>query len=157
MKLKLHTQSEQRFVAVMVDVTFSCFIMHTFSLIWYLVAHATCYLPNYCHGEIWCFYTNRKNKGDYKSSVCPSKKLKKMRSKTWKLSLSDIQPIIVCWDEIRWDCTSWKNMQPNSALASKLCGEKTTQNQKSKKEPLQNETSMRQVCYSYLQSFGEMS
>lgn len=48
-------------------------------------------------------------------------------------------------------------MQPNSALASKLCGEKTTQNQKSKKEPLQNETSMRQVCYSYLQSFGEMS
>lgn len=77
MKLKLHTQSEQQFVAVMVDVTFSCFIMHTFSLFWYLVAHATCYLPNYCHGEIWCFYTNRKNKGDYKSSVCPSKKLKK--------------------------------------------------------------------------------
>lgn len=118
MKLKLHTQSEHWFVAVMVDVTFSCFIMHTFSLFWYLVAHATCYLPNYCHSEIWCFYTNRKNKGDYDSSVCRSKKIKKWgpRPVSYKLhTLSDIQPIIVCWDEIRWDCTSRKNMQPNSA------------------------------------------
>lgn len=67
-----------------------------------------------------------------------------------------ISSLLLCVRMRLDDCTSWKNMQPNSALASKLWG-KTTQNQTGKKELLQNETSMWQLCYSYLQSFGEMS